>query len=170
MANWWFIYLRNINDTVLIFGPLIFIGINYWSCKLKKGKEYGMTLFCVSLSVLVFITTLNKNLIMPATTAIMVLGYADPIAAIVGRGFQKKMRRPLKKSLLGSFAFMIVSIIILMIFFRAYNESVKVYELVVVSALFAAVENKVFPKYDNLMVPLSVFTYVYIRGVLCGFY
>lgn len=170
MANWWFLYLMHIDDVVLILGPLTFIGINFLYSKFMHKKEYGMMMFAISLSALVFITVLNKKMIIPATSAILVLGYADPLAALIGKGYHRNDKRIYSKSLIGSITFAIVSMIILTLIFRYNNVPVRIYEIVLYGCFFAFVENKIFPKYDNITIPFSVFICIYLRGMICGLY
>lgn len=167
MANWWFIFLRNIEDKILILGPVSFIIINYLIERSKK-KGYGMTMFAVSLSAMTTVVLLNVRFLYSATLAILILGYADPIAAIVGRSYQNYKGYIHQKSLLGSGIFSMVSIAIMAGLLCYINIELLKVDIILWGCLFAWVEQKVFPRCDNITVPFSVFIVAILRGKICG--
>lgn len=161
MADWWFIRLYYIKHKWLWMGPAIMSIVLHVFCAKKKIKS-GMGQFCVSMAIMTLITTYNVDMILPATASILVLGYADPMAALFGKIYQnhKKITRPY--SLVGSMVFFAVASVVLIV--CLYTDICWIY-LLVLSALLTIVEAKVFSKYDNIMIPVVAFLltfFVYI--------
>ena len=169
MASWWFVFLNNIESEIIIIGPLSFIVINYLYSKLCNKHEYGMVHFAISLSILAIVSRFNEILILPATAGMMILGYADPVAALVGRAYQKyKGYETHTKSIVGSIAFSIVAMIILLVLIDEDGKQRIGFDLIILGGFFAYIENRVFPKYDNMLIPIAVFIFVYMRGLIWG--
>lgn len=119
VSNWWFIAVFLMDDTLLAsFGPITFIFLNYLSHRFEifKGMEtkeksnLGTIYFPISLLILVL---LSYSGIIPKAAAgigILVMGYADGMAAIVGRKIGKNwFGFASRKSLEGSLTFFLVA-------------------------------------------------------------
>ena len=153
MANWWHIRLIYIDSNLLWIGPLVFV-ILLAVYEQKKRIKPGMEYFCLSLTIMTLITELNRWFLIPATAAVFVMGYADAAAAIFGYTYQKFKRTDRPYSIVGSIAFFIVANIVLVI---STELSINVFYLSIVSIVLTLIEAKVFPKYDNITVPVSTF-------------
>lgn len=153
MANWWYIRLAFINCRLLWLGPLAFmIILNIYARKkeIKRGMEY----FCLSLSIMTMITAINMKYIVPATSAILIMGYADAAAAIFGKAYQNYKKTDKTYSIVGSIAFFTISNVVL---FICMGHTVNIIYLIFVSLLLTFIEAAIFPKYDNITVPMFAF-------------
>ena len=119
VSNWWFIAVLMMEDTLLAsFGPITFIILNYLSYRFEifKGMEtkeksnLGTVYFPISLLLLVL---LSYSGIIPKAAAgigILVMGYADGMAAIVGKKFGRYwFDFSPNKSLEGSLTFAVIA-------------------------------------------------------------
>mgnify|MGYP005776381107 CR=1 FL=1 len=161
MAGWWFIRLQYLDSKVLWLGPAFFIIINFVLSQ-KMECEKGIVYFPLSLTGLTLLSMMSDTYVFPATAAVMVLGYADPIAALVGRKRQLKQNLRYEKSLLGSMAFEGVAFIILLIVCRVYCIHISIFSMVIISVLTAFAEAKIFSRFDNIVVPTVVFVSLHI--------
>lgn len=157
MSNWWFIRLKYIANHWLILGPLIFILINGIYSYRRDRKNIGMPLFAVSLTIFTFITAIDEKFILPSTIAILVLGYADSGAALAGRKYQEINNLQYGKSLVGSAVFCLITITTVTIILSVYHIEICIGKIICFSLLLSFSENKIFPKYDNFIIPLFVF-------------
>ncbi|MDO4345300.1 MAG: hypothetical protein Q4C50_10900 [Eubacteriales bacterium] len=161
MSNWWIIRLKYITNYWLILGPLMFVLINsVYSYKWDK-KSMGTPLFAVSLSIFTFITAINDKLILPSTMAILVLGYADSGAALAGRKYQEFNNLAYEKSIVGSAVFFFNTIVTVIIVLNVYHVNIYMTKIICFSLVMAFAENKVFPKCDNLIIPIFTFILFY---------
>lgn len=156
MASWWFIRLCFLECRPLWLGPIFFMILLIFYRKkhtIKRGMEY----FCFSLAIMTFLTELSSLFIIPATVAILTMGYADSAAALVGKLYQKYKNTYKQHSIAGSIAFFIVS---MAVYFVYLNQTLNFIYIVLISALVAFVEAKILPKYDNITVPMLTFLMV----------
>lgn len=156
MASWWLIRLQYLDSKILWLGPAIFIIINML-ISLKFECERGIVYFSISLTCLTLLSMISNTYVFPATAAVMVLGYADPIAALVGRGRQIKQNLRYEKSLLGSSVFGCVAFVILLIVCRLYCIHISILGMIIISVFAAFSEAKIFSRYDNIVIPTVVF-------------
>ena len=151
MANWWWIRIGIFqNPKLAVMGPLLFTIINFareWS---KHDSKYGMTQFAFSLSCLVAYSAYSDACMVKATVAIMILGLADPLAAIVGSVFN-----PHTKTLEGSITFAIITYIVLLCGESLGFLIIGQVHMICISFALSLVEKYFLPKLDNLMIPLS---------------
>lgn len=160
MASWWFIRLYFIDCKLLWLGPAFFILINL-ILSMKLGYDKGIVYFAISLTGLTALSAIHFEFIFPSTAATLVLGYADSIAAILGRNRQIRKNLEYRKSAYGSFIFVIVSFAVLVVVCRFYYMRVSIIVLLFISIISAFSEAKIFPQFDNIVVPVVVF------GALC---
>lgn len=158
MANWWYIRLFFIKASFLWLGPAIFAIILYVNAKNKNIKS-GMEHFCISLSAMTLLTELSQESIWPATAAILVLGYADAAAALIGTAYQKKKGTNNSYTIWGSCAFFVISFIVLVI---CFYSSINLLYILLISGILTIIESKILPKYDNITVPTAAFLMIMI--------
>lgn len=155
MAGWWSIRIYNLDDYKLWAGPFVFTIITYIYTNKTKIKT-GMEHFCFSLTILTAITTYNKQTVIPATIALIVMGISDPIAAIVGKKYQLNRNQEKNYCLVGSIAFAFSAIVSL----EAYFFFCEIYDIfipIVIAIITAYIEARIFPKYDNITVPFVAY-------------
>ena len=161
MSNWWFIRLKYIMNHWLILGPLMFVLINGIYSYRRDGKNIGMPLFAATLSIFTFITAIDEKLILPSTIAILVLGYADSGAALAGRKYQEINNLKYGKSLVGSAVFFLITLTTVTVILSVYHIEICIGKIICFSLLLSFLENKIFPKYDNFIIPLFAFLAFY---------
>lgn len=162
MASWWHIRLHFLECQLLWFGPLAFMVLLVFYAR-KKAIKSGMEYFCFSLALMTFLTEINSLFILPATVAILTMGYADSAAAILGSMYQKRKNTNNSYSLVGSITFFLVSTTVS---FICLNHTVNIVYLIIISALVSLVEAKFLPKYDNITVPILTFSMVLLATYL----
>lgn len=155
MAGWWIIRVSHIDNYILWIGPFVFTILTYIYTRKNKVKS-GMEDFCFSLTLLTLITMYDNKTVIPATIAILIMGISDPIAAIVGRKYQVSRNQEKDYCLAGSIAFAMSSIIELEIYFCLTGIH-SIFAPIIIAIITAYVEAKVFPKYDNIMVPFVAY-------------
>ena len=169
LSNWWIIamvFFDNVFFACLM--PAIFIIINYASYKMNiikvmerdEGEEnkesLGTVYYAISLFVMALITfgPLKNPLI--GLCGIAVMGYGDGLAAVIGKSIKspKYEIRGNTKTLAGSAAMFIVTLII-MAGFLTYNMSAYVIiKSILVAALMTIIEAVSIKGTDNITVPL----------------
>ena len=122
-----------------------------------------MEYFCFSLALMTFLTEINSIFILPATVAVLTMGYADSAAAIVGSMYQKCKNEAKPYSLVGSITFFLISVLVAYIYLY---HTVSIVYLIIISALVSLVEAKILPKYDNITVPIITFSMVLLTTYL----
>lgn len=156
MASWWFIRLKFLDNPYLWIGPVVFIAITFFYAQAYNCKK-GIMYFNISLAVLTFLTTKYEKPIFPSTAAILVLGYADPLAALMGRYYQNLTNKVHRKSILGSVVFTIVTSVILIALHLPQIEFANVVIYIGEAMATALCEMYLFPEYDNIVIPGIVF-------------
>ena len=96
VAHWWLIALVGIDNlAVALIGPLSFIVLNTVSYRMRlfksieheaQGANLGTVYFPIALSVLVFLCWGGYIPFVAGTVGMMVLGWGDGLAALVGEG------------------------------------------------------------------------------------
>lgn len=160
MASWWYIRLFFIKVSFLWLGPAIFaiiLSVYARNKNIKSGMEY----FCISLSTMTLLTELSEESILPATAAILVLGYADAAAALIGMAYQNKKGTNTSSTIWGSFTFFVISFIVLVVFFYS---SINLIYILLISVILTIIESKILPKYDNITVPIATFLMTFYIG------
>lgn len=160
MANWWWIRLF-IFDSILYacIGPFAFCFINLFIEKKSNIKKHGMTYFAVSLLFCTICSFYNAYTCICATIAIMILGFADPMAAIVGGSFSKD-----HKTIQGSVTFFLTTMIVLLVANITSDIHIFFFEAMSIGVVVSFVESKVLPECDNLLIPIVVFILCYVLG------
>lgn len=170
VSNWWILAMLFFDNVwYAIIPPITFIILNYISYKMNLIKSMerggngnlGTVYFPISLLILVIISfgILDKPEI--GAIGILILGYGDGFAAVIG---QKYGKRELKynKSLEGSLAMLLFSFVVAFTIIFIYHGS-KAFYLAPIMALLATMIELYTPKgLDNLSVPLANSLFYYL--------
>ncbi|MGN1298993.1 MAG: diacylglycerol/polyprenol kinase family protein [Candidatus Scatovivens sp.] len=167
LSNWWIIAMIFFNTPIFAcIGPAIFIIINYISYKYnliksmerEKDKQDGLgtVYYAISLFILAYLTfgPLNNTLI--GLCSIIVMGYADGMAAIVG----KSLKSPsytignTTKTLAGSLTMLVITFIIISGFLVFNNVPFWFFKAIIISFIITIIEAISIKGTDNLTVPL----------------
>lgn len=174
VSNWWILAMVFFTDEnavwYAVIAPFTFIVLNYLSYRLnlvkameRGGKgNLGTVYFPISLLILVIVSFgLLKNPYIGAV-GILVMGYGDGFAAVIGTAFGKH-KLAFGKSIEGSLTMFIVSyLVVLFISVMLMPISMALIVALGVAALATVVE-LVTPKgLDNLSVPLSTSLIFYL--------
>ena len=166
VANWWIIAMIFFDNPLWAsIVPALFILINYISYKkqifraMERGKgkgDLGTVYYAISLFILAIITFSEGMNPYVGAMGILVMGYGDGFAAIIGERFGKHSFTVMnsKKSLEGSAAMFVVTFFVaLIISFLAGNSCIW---LLPISLAMIATLVEIFSPYgtDNLTVPL----------------
>ncbi|OHT09908.1 dolichol kinase [Tritrichomonas foetus] len=169
VSNWWFISSNYFYELwAALTGPILFIILNsiatFFDLARYLGmndrtRNYGLIYFPISLVILIimehsgFITKYMNGM------AILVMGYGDGFAAIIGKKYGVSKIHG-KKTYLGSLTMLITSFIVLSLFSYFYdlgltNSSSGILTMVITSIV--ATVNEIFTPFglDNLSVPIG---------------
>jgi phytol kinase len=167
LSNWWIIamiFFTNMWCAAIL--PAIFVVVNYLSYKfniiksMERNEEekdgLGTVYYALSLLILSLITfgPLKNPII--GLVGVAVMGYADGIAAIVGKsvnspkfGFKES-----KKSLAGSAAMFVIALIIVSGALVYLNIGYWFVKALVISIISTAIEAVSIKGTDNITVPI----------------
>ncbi len=167
VSNWWILamFFFKGDDAVwyAIIAPFTFIILNYLSYRLNLLKamerggqgNLGTVYFPISLLILVALTfgVLDNPFI--GAVGILVMGYGDGVAAVIGKKYGKK-KLAFGKSLEGSLTMFITSFVVVFAI-SMFTQSVLISLLLAMGvAAFATLIELFTPKgLDNLSVPLG---------------
>lgn len=169
VSNWWFFEIYFFTSLWhSLIGPLAFILVNTLFTFLDWGKaiglddrkrNYGLIYFPITLLILVILQYQGLVSSVACTIGVLVMGYGDGFAAIVGKKWgKKKLSFPTGgKTYLGTLVMFIVSFLVSSIALVAYTSlpfgSILGVSLLV--GLVASVAEAITPLgLDNLSVPL----------------
>ncbi|WP_077368142.1 diacylglycerol/polyprenol kinase family protein [Anaerosalibacter sp. Marseille-P3206] len=174
LSNWWFIamhYFKTPMSASIV--PAIFVLINYLSYKnnifkaMEREEEeetLGTVYYAVSLLILSLISFSEKLSPWIGAAGILVMGYGDGFAAIIGSKYGKHRLNfgSIKKSVEGSLAMFVFSFICLFAI-TFYTNSLHSFGYVILIAVVATIVELFSPKgTDNLAVPLVVSLLYYL--------
>jgi phytol kinase len=134
-----------------------FTVIGYFSRAYKVGRiSYGEFFYPISVILLVLLARTKWEF----AAAVLILGLADAIAAIVGKKYGAKTSYLVlgqKKSLLGSLAFFVVTIIVLIGFtaLAPHIDPVSFWFILPIALLITLTENVGVYGTDNLLIPIA---------------
>ena len=179
VSNWWILAMIVFEGEMAIWfaivPPITFILLNYYSYKtnLIKSMErsgngnLGTVYFPISLLILVILTfgVINKPEV--GAVGILVLGYGDGLAAVVGKAFGKHKLVD-NKSLEGSLTMVVVSFVVvtLILNLSGYTILTALWVAVVVSIISTVIELYTPKGLDNLTVPLLSSLLIYLLLLL----
>lgn len=172
VSNWWIIAMIFFNNNIYAsIVPALFVVINYISYKKQVFKamerdgsknDLGTVYFALSLLILSLITFKNVEYSYLGALGILIMGYGDGFAAVIGVKYGENKFKVLgnEKSLEGSLAMFIFSFIVSIVILYIFNPiHIILYSLVlaIISTFLEA-----FSPYglDNLAVPLGT-SFVY---------
>lgn len=174
VSNWWILAILFFKgDYALwfaIIAPITFIILNYLSYRLdlikameRGGKgSLGTVYFPISLLILVIISFGVLNRPEFGAFGILILGYGDGLAAIIGKSYGKKELmhgKTLEGTLTMFLASLLVSLILVFVFLNGFNSIYIAFIL----AVSATVIELYSPKgLDNLTVPLGSSVILYL--------
>lgn len=177
VSNWYFfalIFMRNPNDIwFTIIPPVSFIILYYLSYKnnLIKSMErsgkgnLGTVYYPISLFVLVLATFLFIENAYVGLLGVMIMGYGDGLAAVIGKKYGKKDIGN-GKSLIGVVTMFIVSLVAASLII-GFTEGLNFIWIAVVVAITASLIEYLTPKgLDNLSVPIGISLIYYLLLLL----
>lgn len=167
VSNWWIIAMIFFDSPWFAsFVPLMFVFINYASYRQNifkamerdgSQRDLGTVYYAISLLVLAFIT-FSANVPYLGGIGILVMGYGDGFAALIGKKYGKTSFKKygFDKSLEGSLTVFAFSLIIAGIFFAMYSPMGWFWKAPAL-ALAAMIVELLSPNgFDNLTLPLTV--------------
>ena len=167
VCNWWLIAMMFFNKPIYAaFVPAVFIAVNYLSYKkqLIKAmernsgtKDLGTVYYAISLFILALITFREGGKPFVGALGILVMGYGDGLAALVGEKLGKRPFGPERnhKTLEGTLAMFLASFLVIFIVVSAYS-SFNPFIIGFVLAVYATIAELYTPNgFDNLTVPLG---------------
>jgi phytol kinase len=178
VAHWWFFLIPIEGLLYASIAPVAFIFLNYLSYKQnifksieRNGKgNLGTVYFPISLLLLVLFTYVvepSKSLNYIGALGILILGYGDGFAAIIGKAFGKT-KLIFGKSLEGSLTFFVASFFVVLAVLFIYQPSItNPLLLIFLLPLFATLIELITPSgLDNLSIPLGVTAIAYVLHLL----
>ena len=177
VSNWWIIAMIYFNNNIYAsIVPALFVVINYISYKKQVFKsmerdgsknDLGTVYFALSLLILALITFENVEYSYIGALGILIMGYGDGFAAVIGVKYGKNKFEVLgnEKSLEGSLAMFIFSFIVSIAILYIFNPV----NIILYSLILATVSTflEAFSPYglDNLAVPLGS-SFIYYLMIL----
>lgn len=166
VANWWFIAMYFFDKwQFAILVPALFVVVNYISYKkqvfssMERSNENnspGTVYYAISLLILSFLTFREGSNPVIGLMGILVMGYGDGLAAVIGQTYGRYKFQVLgaSKSLEGSLAMFISSFIVAIpILYFSSAPSILLYAIII-SLAATAIELFSIKGLDNLTVPL----------------
>jgi phytol kinase len=178
VAHWWLIAMVFFDRwEFAIVGPVAFIFINLASYLFRlfpameherRRKNLGTIYFPVALLVMVLATWAGPIPIWMGGLGILVLGWGDGLASVVGEARERSVLRLLGngKSAAGSLTMFVVSAVVTLVFVLVFTDpgtAPAVAIMVASTALIATAVELVTPfGLDNLTVPIITMLFVYL--------
>ena len=169
LSNWWIIAMAFFDNMFwAAAAPAIFVVVNYLSY--KKGiikvmerdagddnkESLGTVYYALSLLILALITFGPLNNPAIGLCGILVMGYGDGLAAVIGQAVKSKefVIAGNKKSIAGSLAMFCVTLIIFVGFLMYSSTDYIAIKSILVAVLMTIIEAVSIKGTDNLTVPL----------------
>jgi len=163
ISNWWLIAMIFFTNTfIALIPPISFLILNYFSYHYNivtgiervDKQELGTIYYPLSLIILIIFTFGYLQIPYIGAIGILIMGYGDGIATIMGYHFGKKKLYK-NKTYVGSISMFIISFIttfILLWIFNPIHLLLYSFTIAIVATLAELFSSKGF---DNLSVPLS---------------
>ncbi len=181
VSNWWFILIAYFDSlSYALIGPLTFVVLNtivvYTNLATLVGiseerRNMGLIYYPVSLTILVILGFVGVFPLWACGIGIVVMGYGDGLAAVIG-GRWGKRRIWGRKTQLGTLIMALVTFIILIIFSVWYNlkglwSFPWWFSLILISATVALTEAYTPYGLDNISVPLvaTLLSHLLLGGI-----
>ena len=116
VCNWYFIYAAGlVEDLHAIVALSVFAVVNFALLGKVLGKRsLGLALYPVSVILMIVFIDLGLGTVFDLGCGLLVMGYGDGFAALIGKAFgKKKISKKSSKTLLGSVVMFLVSFIVL---------------------------------------------------------
>ena len=176
VSNWWIIAMTFFSNAIYAsIVPLAFVLINYISYKKQifnamerdgNREDLGTVYYALSLLILSLLTFKNGQAPYIGALGILIMGYGDGFAAIIGQKFKSKEYRVgnNKKTVYGSLTMFIVSFLVSFLVLNIFNGSNKLLNSLLLSVTATILEAISPLGLDNLTVPLlTSFLYMVIK-------
>jgi len=167
VSNWWIIAMLTFDDPLWAsFVPLMFVFINYMSYRKNifkamerdgSSKDLGTVYYAISLLILAYVTFTYKVAYIGGI-GILVMGYGDGFAAVIGKRFGKHSFKKygFDKSLEGSLTVLVMGAVVAGILFGLYSPSNLVLKTLAVGVSAMVIELLSPNGFDNLTLPLLI--------------
>ena len=167
LSNIWFISMAFFDNFIIAaLLPILFVIINALSYKYNlikimeredKKEGIGTVYYAISLTILSLVTFYIEKPIL-ALPGILIMGYGDGLAAVIGQSVKSKKYNILgsTKSIAGSITMFIVSLVIsicIFMFLGVEGLILKSFVLAIVSTILEGISIKGL---DNITVPLII--------------
>lgn len=166
VAHWWIIAMLWIDNYYYALSvPVFFILFNTvniftnWIPAINSSKKYnnwGTVYYAISVTLLTALTFISTEMKVVGGIGILSMGYGDGFAALIGQKYGKHTFTVFKgsKSLEGSLAMFVVTLVVLSLFLAVFVQSVPVVNLILL-ALMATLIEAISPYgLDNIFVPI----------------
>ena len=167
LSNWWFIAMIFFDNVIVAcVMPALFIVINYISYKYDiiksmerdndEEKTLGTVYYAISLTIVAILSFgIFKNPII-GLVGILVMGYGDGLAAVVGKAVKSKQFEILgsKKSIAGCTTMFIVSLIIITCALAYLKVPFWYVKAAIITLIVTVFEASSIKGTDNLTVPI----------------
>lgn len=172
LSNIWFFYLIFIDSLVwACVLPVVFVVMNALSYKFKIFKSieredndgFGTVYYAFSILLICIFTYIIRNPLV-GLPGILIMGYGDGFAAIVGKRIDSKVYciGNSKKTIAGSVTMFVVSLIISIVTFGLLGMDYFVCKAVFVSVIATLLEAVSIKGLDNITVPVIVTALTYL--------
>lgn len=175
LCNWYFIAILLFKNVVWAsIGPASFVIINYLSYKRNlisvmerennKQEGLGTVYYALALLILVSISFGPLNNPYIGLLGILVMGYGDGLAAIIGKLIKSKEYRikNTTKTIAGSVTMFLVSFVVTFLFFLYMGNQAIFINSLIIAVLATITEGLGFKGLDNITVPIVVFVLTYL--------
>lgn len=175
LSNCWIISMIFFDNVIWASAiPALFIFINYASYKFniiksmerEENDGLGTVYYAISLFITSIVTFGVINNPYVGICGILIMGYGDGFASIIGQKVKSKSYKVGKKTktVAGSLTMFIISIVILSVFFAVTNVSLWWLKALCIAAILTVVEAISIKGTDNIFVPLI--TLALVIGVI----
>lgn len=167
LSNWWIIVILFFDNVIWAsICPAAFVIINYISYKYniiktmerEKNDGLGTVYYAFSLLVMVIFTFQIINQPWIGLCGILVMGYGDGFAAVLGKKIKSKQYKigQTTKSVAGSLTMFIITFVIIMAIFSLKVVSGAWWKALIVALVATIIEAVSIKGTDNITVPLIV--------------
>lgn len=167
LSNIWFISLAFFDNFIIAaILPMLFVIINSLSYKYNlikimeredKKEGIGTVYYAISLTILSLVTFyINKPIL--ALPGILIMGYGDGLAAVVGQNIKSKSFNIFgsTKSIAGSTTMFIVSLIISVLIFAFIGVDYLIAKSILIAFIATILEAISVKGLDNITVPIII--------------
>ena len=168
LSNWWIIAMVFFDTPIFAcICPALFVVINFISYKYNliktmerdedKKDGLGTVYYAIALLILAYLTFGPLNNTLLGLCGVIVMGYGDGMAAVVGQSVKSKSFKigSTTKTLAGSLTMLIITFVILAGFFVYTNVALWFLKAIILSLIITVIEAVSIKGTDNLTVPLS---------------